>query len=60
MNWILILFAHAGIMSNSDSMALTNVTGFKSEAACTAAGKQSEKLASATTKIIKFVCLKQE
>ena len=60
MNWVLVLFAHASILSNADSMALTNVSGFKSEAACIAAGKQSEKLASSTTKVIKFTCLKQE
>ena len=60
MNWILILFVHAGMMSDKDSMAITNVPGFKTEAACMASGKQSEKLASGTTKVVKFVCLKQE
>lgn len=60
MSWVLILFIHAGMLSEKDSMALTNVSGFKSEAACLTAGKQSEALGKRTTKEVKFVCLKQE
>ena len=60
MTWVLVLFIHAGILSDKDSMALTNVPGFKTETACLAAGKQSEALAKRTTKEVKFVCLKQE
>lgn len=58
MIWILILFAHAGAMSDKDSMALTTVEGFKSEQACVAAGNQATKMASMTTKVIKFTCVK--
>lgn len=60
MTWILILFVHAGVLSEKDSMALTSVPGFKTEAACQAAGKQSEGLVKRTTKDVKFVCVKQE
>lgn len=60
MSWVLVLFVHAGMLSDKDSMALTTVPGFKSEAACQAAGKSSEALAKRTTKEVKFVCLKQE
>ena len=60
MTWILVLFVHAGMLSDKDSMALTTVPGFKTEAACQTAGKQSESLAKRTTKEVKFVCLKQE
>ena len=31
MIWILILFAHAGAMSDKDSMALASVEGLKAE-----------------------------
>ena len=55
--WVLVLFAHAGVMSNSDSMALTNVSGFRTEAACQSAGETSKRLASNTTKVIKYTCL---
>lgn len=58
-SWILILFVHAGVLSNADSMALTNVPGFSTEAACQAAGKQSNSLVTKTTKEVKFVCVKQ-
>jgi len=60
MIWILILFAHAGPMSNTDSMALASVEGFKSEQACVAAGNQATKMSSMTTKVIKFTCVKAE
>lgn len=56
--WILIIFAHAGPMSDKDSMALTTVNGFMSEAECRFAGDQSKKLADFTTKQIKYQCVK--
>jgi hypothetical protein len=60
MSWILVLFVHAGMLSDKDSMALTTVPGFKTEVACQAAGKASEALTKSTTKNTRFVCLKQE
>ncbi len=60
MSWILVLFVHAGMLSDKDSMALTTVPGFKSEAACLAAGKASEALTKGTTKNTRFVCVKQD
>lgn len=60
MSWVLVLFVHAGMLSDKDSMALTNVSGFKTEASCQAAGKVSEALTKNTTKNTRFVCLKQE
>jgi hypothetical protein len=60
MTYILVLFLHAGMLSEKDSMALTTIPGFKTEASCLAAGRQSEALGKRTTKDVKFVCLKQE
>lgn len=60
MTWILVLFVHAGMFSDKDSMAITSVPGFKTEAACVAAGKLSDDLTKATTKSTRFVCLKQD
>ena len=60
MSWVLILFVHAGMLSEKDSMAITTVSGFKSEAVCTTAGKQSEALVKRTTKEVRFVCVKQD
>ena len=60
MTWILVLFVHAGMLSDKDSMALSNVPGFKTEAACQAAGKSAEVLTKSTTKNTRWVCLKQE
>ena len=60
MTWVLILFVHAGMLSEKDSMGITSVPGFKTEAACLTAGKTSEALVKRTTKDLKFVCVKQE
>ena len=60
MTWILVLFVHAGAMSNADSMALTNMPGFKTQASCMAAGEAAKSITSGTVKAAKFVCLKQE
>jgi hypothetical protein len=57
MLWTLILFAHAGMMSNTDSMALTQVPGFRSQQECQAAGKAAERMTTATTKVIKHTCV---
>lgn len=56
--WILILFAHAGPMSDKDSMAMTSIR-FVNESACIAAGEQSKKMANYTTKVIKYTCVKE-
>jgi hypothetical protein len=60
MSYVLVLFVYAGVLSKGDSVALTNVPGFKSEVLCEEAGKSSVNLAKGTYKDAKFVCLKQE
>jgi hypothetical protein len=60
MTWILILFTHAGALSNADSMALTTVSGFKTESNCQAAGRSAEALTKTTTKATRWVCVKQD
>lgn len=60
MLWTLILFAHASMMSDHDSMALTNIQGFKSQQECVAAGNQAAKMAQNTFKVIKFSCVQVE
>lgn len=57
MSWILILFIHAGALSDHDSMAVTNIRGFSTEQACKDAGEKSRKLVVATTKDVRFVCV---
>ncbi len=57
MLWTLILFAHAGMMSDKDSMAMTTVPGFRTQAECRAAGEESKKMVSRTTKEMKFTCV---
>ena len=58
--WTLILLTYAGIWSKGDSVALTNVSGFKTEAACIVAGKHADVLVKETKKEVRFICVKQE
>lgn len=56
MTWILIIFAHTGMLSNNDSNSLTTAV-FATEQQCVAAGEAAKKMASGTTKVIKYACL---
>lgn len=57
MIWTLILFAYVGMMSDKDSMALTSVPGFRTQAECKAAGDVAKKMATGTTKVIQYTCV---
>ena len=56
MTWILILFAHTSVLSHNDSNSLTTAV-FATQQQCVAAGKEAEKLAGSTTKVIKYTCV---
>jgi hypothetical protein len=55
MGWVLILFAHVGVMGQGNSNALATAQ-FQSEKACIAAGEQAKAMARGTVKEIAFVC----
>ncbi len=58
--WVLILYIYAGMMANGDSVAITNVPGFTSEQSCKSAGTNAaDHLVSGSTKVVRFVCVKQ-
>lgn len=57
MEWALIVMAFAGVFSDSDSVALTNIPMY-SQAMCEAAGKKAKSLGSGTKKEVNFVCVK--
>ena len=58
MTYILVLFAHVGMMGdgNSNSLAMHQ---FSSEQTCKVAGEAARKLSMGSTKEITFVCVKQ-
>jgi hypothetical protein len=56
--WILILFAYAGPLSETDSVSITTQQ-MSTQQVCVAAGQAASRLASGTTKIIKYTCVKQ-
>lgn len=58
MIYVLILFAHVGLMGSGNSNALTTAE-FTSEATCKAAGDAAVKMAGGTVKNITYVCAKK-
>jgi hypothetical protein len=56
MLYTLILFVTIGPLSDRDSMALTNVVGFKDQAACETAGRAAVAKFGAGTKRADFIC----
>ena len=57
MSWVLILFIHAGVWSNSDSMALTQVSGFTTAQTCETAGQNATTIAAGTVKEARYKCV---
>lgn len=57
--WTLIIFIYTGMFAKSDSVALTNIPGFTSEASCIAAAEKSKNFVKDTAKEFRFTCVKQ-
>lgn len=56
--WILIIYAFAGGLSGTDSVALVNAGEFKQESVCIAAGEKAKKMSTGTLKEIRYTCLR--
>jgi hypothetical protein len=59
MEWVLILFIHAGAWAQGDSVALTTVP-MESEKACRLAGEAAKPLVSGTTKNTRYICVRNK
>ncbi len=59
MEWVLILFIHASLLSSSDSVALTQVP-MENEKACRLAGDAARSLVSGTTKNTRYICVRNK
>ncbi len=60
MEYVLLIWIHASIMSSSDSMTSSIVSGFKTSAECNAQGKLLEDITNNTLKVLKYRCIQQE
>jgi len=58
MLYVLILFAHVGLMGDGNSNAFTTAE-FSSEATCKVAGEAARKMAQGTVKEINYICAKK-
>ena len=58
MIYVLILFAHVGVLGSGNSNALTT-DEFSSEATCKASGDAAKAMAGGTVKNITYVCMKK-
>lgn len=59
MEYVLILYIYAGTFAQGDSVALTHIP-MSTEQACKAAGEASNGLVRATTKNVRYVCVKNK
>lgn len=59
MEWVLILYIYAGAMASGDSVALTHIP-MATEQACRTAGDASNGLVRATTKNVRYVCVRNK
>jgi hypothetical protein len=56
--WTLVLLVYAGALSDSDSVAITNVPGFFSQQECIVAGDESKKMVGGTKKVLQYKCFR--
>jgi hypothetical protein len=59
MEFILVVLIYAGAFAKGDSVALQALPGWSSRAACEQAGRELEPLVKATSKEVRFVCVKR-
>jgi hypothetical protein len=57
MFWALVIYAATGAFAESDSVALTSVSGLQTQQICEQYGRKAESMASGTKKNIKFICV---
>lgn len=60
MNWILIIYIYAGMLAKGDSVSVTSITGFESQALCAAAGDVGKPLVNGSAKDYRFVCVRSK
>ena len=60
MSWTLVIYIYAGVLARGDSVAITYIPHFKSEAHCAAAGNVTKPLVKDSAKELRFVCLRTE
>lgn len=59
LEFVLIIFIHAGVFSGTDSMTMSTVGGFSSQQQCQQAGNIAKSLGNGTRKDVKFVCVQR-
>ena len=59
MSWILVIYIYAGAMAQGDSVTLTSVP-MSTQELCESSGQELDPLVSGTTKVVRYVCLKNQ
>ncbi len=57
--WILVIYIYAGMLSDSDSVAITTIPGFVSREACLKQAEYLKPLVGGSTKNIRTACIEQ-
>ena len=59
MEWVLVLYIYAGVLAKGDSVTLTTVP-METEKACRVAGDAANALVAGSTKIVRYVCVRNK
>lgn len=57
MFWTLVIYIYAGALAQGDSVTLTSIP-MASQEVCETAGQELDSLVSGTTKVVRYVCVK--
>ena len=57
MEWILLIYAYAGVLAYGDSVAMTTIENFPSEESCETAACGLPRLVKGTAKEVLYLCV---
>jgi hypothetical protein len=55
--WVLIIYIYAGPWAKGDSVALTQISGFTSQAVCEVAANKASSLPENSAKLFRYSCV---
>ena len=59
LSWTLVIYIYAGAMAQGDSVTVTT-TPMASQEVCETAGNKLDSLVSGSTKVVRYVCVKNQ
>lgn len=57
MTWVLVMYIYAGTFAKGDSVTISTIDGYTTQAICQQAGSQGAQLVGGSAKEYRFVCI---